>query len=160
MKTRNIYIFTFFFFFWLCYTACRILAPRPGIRSGPPCGRSMESYLLDHQGRPFMFFFLMKQADSFWGSYVPCLVPPQNVHWMLTVRDPHSGVAWIGWGGRKKRWRAVKMNKALPYSLSRAATSETCLDRPTTVPPSFLSQAPCSEHDHCLQLSGAGCCKL
>ena len=69
---------------------------------------------------------------------------------------------WHGLGGvgGRNRWGVVKMNEALPYSLSRAATSETCLDRPTTVPPSFLSQAPCSQHDHCLQLSRAGCCRL
>ena len=42
----------------------------------------------------------MKQADSFWGAYVPCLVSPQNVHWILTACDMHSGVAmaWVGWG--------------------------------------------------------------
>ena len=42
----------FFFFFWLCHRACRILVPRPGINPPGPCSETKESKPLDCQGSP------------------------------------------------------------------------------------------------------------
>ena len=75
----------------------------------------------------------MKQADSFFGLMLLPLFPP-NFHWMLTMCDRHSGAGLRGWG----YWQGgIKKKKAVPFSLSRASSSErlalSCLPKYSTV---------------------------
>ena len=62
MSFFSLYIYIYFiflllfFFFWLCYAACGILVPPPGIEPSALSSERAKSQPLDLQGIPFLYF--------------------------------------------------------------------------------------------------------